>query len=143
MKIHEITKHSNVAIQTIGPEKTVHSAARKLVEYNIGALPVCDDTGELIGIISERDILRLCAGEEPKAAMEQKVAAVMTRNLVTSAPDDDVEHAMRVMTERRIRHLPILENDHLVNIISIGDLVKSKLEGAATEIRFLRDYVAG
>ena len=143
MKIREMYKTKPVALQTISPEATVHDVVRQLNEHNIGGLPVCDAGGDLVGIITERDILRLCADAECAAAMARPVAAVMTRNLVTATADDTVESAMRTMTERRIRHLPILDGSRLVNIISIGDIVKTQLDAFSAENQFLRDYVTG
>lgn len=143
MKIGEIRKRAGNELQTISAGATVRAAVEKLVEYNIGALPVCDESGELVGIISERDILRCVAAKDSQAALLQKVAAIMTRNLVVSDPTNDVEYAMHVMTNKRIRHLPILVDDKLVDILSIGDVVKAKLDVTDTENRFLRDYVTG
>jgi CBS domain-containing protein len=141
MKIEKISKLSATGLQTISPDKTVLEASQKLVEFNIGALPVCDSEGGLVGIITERDILRETA-KHGSEAVGNKIAGVMTRNVTTCTADDDIETAMRTMTERRIRHLPVLAGGDLVDIISIGDLVKSKLDGANEEIRLLRDYVA-
>ena len=141
MKIEEIDKLKRVKLQTIDPDKTVHDASRKLVQYNIGALPVCDDEGGLIGIVTERDILRATA-RDGSDALTLKVAAIMTRQVVTCTADEEVDSAMEVMTERRIRHLPVLREGRLVNIISIGDLVKATLDESRQEIRYLRDYVA-
>ncbi len=143
MKVSDICKLKRVRLQTISPEHTVQEAIRKLVEFNIGALPVCDEDGDLVGIISERDILRLAAGDDCHKVASMKVGAVMTRNLIIAVPSDRVDSVMHVMTERRIRHLPILEGRRLIDIISIGDVVKAKLDESDTEIRFLRDYVAG
>ena len=141
MKIAEIDKLKRVKLQTIEPETTVHDASRKLVQFNIGALPVCDAEGCLIGIITERDILRATA-KEGSGALTLKVAAVMTRQVITCVDEEEVASAMEVMTERRIRHLPVLREGRLVNIISIGDLVKATLDESRQEIRYLRDYVA-
>lgn len=141
MKIVEIDKLRRVKLQTIEPETTVHDASRKLVQFNIGALPVCDAEGCLIGIITERDILRATA-KEGSGALTLKVAAIMTRQVITCVDEEEVESAMQVMTERRIRHLPVLKEGRLVNIISIGDLVKATLDASRQEIRYLRDYVA-
>ena len=141
MKIENISKLSATGLQTISPDKTVLEASQKLVEFNIGALPVCDAEGGLVGIITERDILRETA-KHGSEAVGNKIAGVMTRNVMTCTADDDIETAMRIMTERRIRHLPVVAGGDLVDIISIGDLVKSKLDGANEEIRLLRDYVA-
>ncbi|RMD84174.1 MAG: CBS domain-containing protein [Candidatus Dadabacteria bacterium] len=143
MKVSDICKLKRMRLQTISPEHTVQEATRKLVEFNIGALPVCNDDGDLVGIISERDILRLAASDDCHKVASMKVGAVMTRNLIIAVPSDRVDSVMHVMTERRIRHLPILEGRRLIDIISIGDVVKAKLDESDTEIRFLRDYVAG
>jgi CBS domain-containing protein len=141
MKIVEIDKLKRVKLQTIEPERSVHDASRKLVQFNIGALPVCDAEGCLIGIITERDILRVTA-KDGSNALTLKVAAIMTRQVITCIDEEEVESAMQVMTERRIRHLPVLKEGRLVNIISIGDLVKATLDESRQEIRYLRDYVA-
>jgi CBS domain-containing protein len=143
MRIGDISKPSPTKLQTIEPGATVREASRKLVKFNIGGLPVCDSDGELVGIITERDILRLVAADDCHDALERKVAAVMTRKLITAVAADDIEKAMRIMTERRIRHLPIVEGKELVGILSIGDVVKSKLDESSAEIRYLRDYVTG
>ncbi len=141
MKIVEIDKLKRVKLQTIDAERSVHDASRKLVQFNIGALPVCDAEGGLIGIVTERDILRATANEGSHA-LSLKVAAIMTRQVITCTDEEEVESAMEVMTERRIRHLPVLREGRLVNIISIGDLVKATLDESRQEIRYLRDYVA-
>ena len=141
MKVRDIAKLNPLDLQTITPDRPVHEAIGRLVEHNIGALPVCDSAGELVGILTERDILRLCAGQDLTTVMEQSVADAMTTNLIIGVPDDTVAYVMQVMTERRIRHLPILEDRKLVNIISIGDVVKAKLDESSSEIRFLRDYL--
>jgi CBS domain-containing protein len=142
MKIGEIRKLRSGELQTITAEETVHCAVKKLAGNNIGALPVRDQHGQLVGIITERDVLRLVAADDAQAALQKKVAAVMTRNLVVSELSDDIEYAMHVMTDKRIRHLPILVDGQLVDILSIGDVVKSKLEVTDEENRFLRNYVA-
>jgi CBS domain-containing protein len=141
MKVCDIAKER--PLRTISPNDTVKDAIAVLCKHNIGALPVCDGDHELVGIITERDVLRLCVGSDTEAALQQKVAAVMTRNLIICVPDDSIENAMHVMTEKRIRHLPIIRGRKLVGILSIGDLVKAKLDESDAEIRFLRDYVAG
>ena len=141
MKISEIAKLSTIELKTIAPENSVKDAVSVLNEFNIGALPVCDEAGSLVGILSERDVLRLCGGKDVGGDLEQPVRAVMTKDLIVGVPGDDVDYVMRVMTENRIRHLPILEDGKLVGIISIGDVVKAKHEATETEVRFLRDYV--
>ncbi|MFN2426623.1 MAG: CBS domain-containing protein [Candidatus Binatia bacterium] len=143
MKIRDLRKSTPVDLQTISPEHTVHEAIRLLCRYNIGALPVLDVEGTLVGIISERDVLRLCSRDDCPEALSLKVRDVMTCDLVISVLDDTLDYVMRVMTERRVRHLPVLEDRRLVAIVSIGDLVKAQYEEKETEIRFLRDYMQG
>lgn len=143
MKVGDISKLAAIELQTISPDRPVQEAVARLVEYNIGALPVCEQDGRVVGIITERDVLRLVGDQSVASAMGKTVGDVMTRDLVIGVPDDDIGYVMRVMTERRIRHLPILDGDRLTGIISIGDVVKAKMEESSTELRFLRDYVAG
>jgi len=143
MQIRDIRKSSPVELQTISPEQTVHEAIQQLCRYNIGALPVLDVEGTLVGIISERDVLRLCSRDDCPEALRLKVRDVMTRDLVISVLDDSLDYVMRVMTDRRVRHLPVLEDRRLVAIVSIGDLVKAQYEEKETEIRYLRDYMQG
>lgn len=143
MKIRDISKSRPVDLQTISPEHTVQEAIQLLCRYNIGALPVLDIEGTLVGIISERDVLRLCSRDDAAAALKLKVRDVMTRDLVVSVLEDSVDYVMRVMTDRRIRHLPVLEERRLVAIVSIGDVVKAQYEEKEIEIRYLRDYMQG
>ena len=143
MKIRDIRKSSPVALQTISPDHTVHEAIQILCRHNIGALPVLDIEGTLVGILSERDVLRLCSRDDYQAALKLRVREVMTRDLVISVLDDSLDYVMRVMTERRVRHLPVLEEHRLVAIVSIGDVVKSQYDEKETEIRYLRDYMQG
>lgn len=143
MKISDIRKSTPTGLQTISPQQTVHEAIRLLCSHNIGALPVVDDDGELIGIVSERDVLRLCSHDDCQEKLKLKVRDVMTREVIISVPEDSLDYVMRVMTEKRVRHLPVLEEQRLIAIISIGDVVKAQYEEKETEIRFLRDYMQG
>lgn len=143
MKISDIRKSSPVSLQTISPDHTVHEAIRLLCHHNIGALPVLDEEGTLVGIVSERDVLRLCSRDDCATALTLRVRDIMTRDLVISVPEDSVDYVMRVMTDRRVRHLPVLEDRRLVAIISIGDVVKAQYEEKETEARYLRDYMQG
>jgi CBS domain-containing protein len=141
MRVSDLHKSKRMKLQTVAPEVTVRDAAQQLVKHNIGALPVVDHEGDLVGIITERDILRLVAGDECHQMLERKVASVMTRRLITATPEEPIEAVMRTMTNNRIRHLPILEDGRLVDIISIGDVVKSQLDESSAEIQVLRMYV--
>lgn len=142
MKIKDILESKGHEVITINMNKTVHDAIKVLVEHNIGALLVLDDKGELQGIISERDILRESA-ERSHLLKQTKVKDIMTRDLIIGLPDDDIEYTMGIMTQNRIRHLPILENDKIVGMISIGDVVKAQLTESEYTNRYLKQYMFG
>lgn len=142
MKIRDILRKKGTHVVTIGPEATVHEAIETLVDHNIGALIVTGDNGTPVGIITERDILRESASNTEHLQRTQ-VREVMTAELIIGLPGDDVQYVMAVMTRNRIRHLPILDDDGLHGIISIGDVVNAHLREAEFENRMLRDYIAG
>ena len=121
------------------PQETVRDAARRLAENRIGAMPVIEH-GEVIGIFSERDLL-YCIARHGDGALDLLIAAVMTAPPITAALESTVRDALEVMTLRRIRHLPVLDGDRLVAFISIGDLVKHRLELVESEAQQMRDYI--
>jgi CBS domain-containing protein len=125
---------------TVRPEASIASLVRTLAERRIGAVPVVDEAGKLIGIVSERDVVRALASDP--VALERPIGSVMTREVKTCTPDDAVIGMMEVMTRGRMRHLPVLENDRLIGIISIGDVVKQRLDEAQFELDALRSYIA-
>ena len=120
-------------------QETVRDAARRLAENRIGAMPVIDG-GEVIGIFSERDLL-YCIARHGDGALELRIAEVMTAPPITADPESTVRDALEVMTLRRIRHLPVLDGERLVAFVSIGDLVKHRLELVENEARQMRDYI--
>ncbi|MBI2860629.1 MAG: CBS domain-containing protein [Chloroflexi bacterium] len=134
MKIKDLLKLKDRKVVTVGPEDTVLAAVRKLVEHDRGSLPVCHDTGELAGIITERDIVRKCFGHADMASM--KVEDVMTRQVAVGFPDDDLDYAISVMKQKRIRHLPIVENEAVTGMISMRDLLDVQLGETQAEIRY-------
>ena len=121
------------------PQETVRQAAARLAENRIGAMPVVDG-GDVIGIFSERDLL-YCVARHGGAALDLLIEAVMTAPPITADPDSTVRDALEVMTLRRIRHLPVLEQGELVAFVSIGDLVKHRLELVENEAQAMRDYI--
>jgi CBS domain-containing protein len=121
------------------PQETVREAAARLAENRIGAMPVVTG-GEVIGIFSERDLL-YCISKHGEAALALLIEAVMTAPPITADPDSTVRDALEVMTMRRIRHLPVLEGGELVAFVSIGDLVKHRLELVENEAQAMRDYI--
>lgn len=121
------------------PQETVREAAERLAENRIGAMPVIDD-GRVIGIFSERDLL-YCIAKHAAEALDLSVYDVMTAPPISADPDTTVRDALEVMTLRRIRHLPVLDGDTLVAFISIGDLVKHRLELVEYEAQAMREYI--
>ena len=141
MRIRSILDRKGRGVVTVGPEHTVHDAMRVLVEHNIGSVVVTKD-GAVVGILTERDVLRLGAAG-PDTLAGHRVGEVMTTDIVVAVDEDSVEYAAGVMTENRIRHLPILEGDQLAGVISIGDVVRAMKSETEVENRYLRDYIQG
>ncbi|MGH7571564.1 MAG: CBS domain-containing protein [Gemmatimonadota bacterium] len=129
-------------VVTIDPDRTIQEAIASLVEHNIGSLVVVDERGELAGIITERDILRVCIGGGDRLATT-RVAEVMTRDLIVGDSDDSIDYVMGVMTQNRVRHLPIIGRRGLRGMVSIGDVVKIQLHEKEYENRHLREYIQG
>ncbi|MEQ9401023.1 MAG: CBS domain-containing protein [Longimicrobiales bacterium] len=141
MRLREILQQKGRSVVGIGADRTVLEAARTLVEHGIGSLVVQDD-GHLLGIITERDILRLTARSVPLE--ETLVRTAMTVDVVTTTPDAELQATMTTMTERRIRHLPVLSEDGgLEGLVSIGDLLNACRVEAEAENTHLREYIQG
>ena len=134
------TKGSEVA--TAQASETISQAVTRMEGIGIGALVIVDDTGGPIGILSERDIARGVSRYGDKLS-STSIASLMTRKLVTCNPEDSVADIMGLMTERRIRHVPVLRNGQLAGIISIGDVVKVRLGEIEEEASQLRAYITG
>ena len=136
MKISDVirNKSSNEVI-TISPDSSVRDLMALLAEHNIGAVIVSGDGPGFDGIVSERDVVRNLNGDD--SVLDAPVSQIMTAEVQTCEPDLDVDELMAQMTERRIRHVPVVEHDHLVAVVSIGDVVKSRI----TELTFERDQL--
>ena len=145
MLLQDILKAKGSTVYAIQPEATLEDVAHRLVEHNVGSLVVCEEGSTerpVLGIITERDILRACAsGQGPLATT--RVAEVMSTDLVTGTPGCQVEQIMGLMTEKRIRHLPVLSQGKLVGMVSIGDVVKAQHDHLAMENHFMKDYIRG
>ena len=141
MNAEMILKAKGNTVIVTGPETTVAKAVAKMQREKIGSLVVSGDGIEVAGIVTERDILHGLA-EHGAALLEKKVGDIMTREVITAAPDDDVDTLMGLMTQRRCRHIPVKKDGALCGVISIGDLVKSRLEEVEREANQLRDYIA-
>lgn len=140
MNVKTILKDKGGTIISIAAGDTIASAAKLLSENRIGAVVVLDGES-LKGILSERDIVRGVA-EQGDLCLTQTVASLMTSDVVTCAPTDTMDQLMAMMTERRIRHLPIMENDKMLGLVSIGDVVKQRIAEAEMEAAALRDYIS-
>jgi CBS domain-containing protein len=145
MSLQEILQHKGSRVFSISPHATLAEVVQKLVKNNCGSLVVCEemDCTHMLGIITERDILKACAAN--KVPLENyHVVDVMTSDLATCSPNDSVADAMGVMTDRRIRHLPVIDDDgKLDGIVSIGDLVKHQHDQLTMENHYLKSYIHG
>jgi len=142
MNVETILGTKGRAVATIRPEDTVGAAVKALVSGNIGALVASEDGEHVDGIVSERDIVHALA-RHGDALLALTVAEVMTRSVVTCDPTESVAELMAEMTNRRIRHLPVVQNGRLCGIVSIGDVVKNRLDEIEYEARSLRSFIAG
>ena len=142
MFIEDILRDKGTKVYSITPEATLDDVVQALVRHNCGSLVVCpaSDNSRLVGIITERDILRACAKHRCPLA-ELKVSDCMTRDVIQGSPRDDLERIMGLMTTNRVRHLPIVSEDKLMGLISIGDVVKFQHQQMAMENHYLKTYI--
>jgi len=141
MHVAAVLKRKGSHVVSITPDQTIAEAVDLLSQKGIGAVLVLDSTGGICGIISERDIVRGLA-EQGADAVTQRVDTLMTRDVHPCSPKDTVAAVMTVMTHRRHRHLPVVDEGKLVGIISIGDVVKQRLIDTDLEVETLRGYTS-
>lgn len=141
MTVRAILSNKGDGVTGIGPDATVADAVKLLATKRIGAVPVVDGDA-IVGIFSERDVI-YCLERDGAAALERRVGEVMTAPALTVGPDSPVMAALSLMTRRRIRHLPVVEEGRMAGFISIGDLVKYRIDRIESEAAALRDYIAG
>jgi CBS domain-containing protein len=139
MKISNILSTKPGGVITIGPDKNLADAIAMLVKHNIGALVVVDEDERLRGILSERDIIR--ALNERGEALRLPVKAIMTTKVIVGLAEDDVMSVAHTMTERRFRHLPVMEGQELIGIVSIGDILKAQRDQYRGEIDTLETQI--
>lgn len=143
MDVNGILRAKGARVVTIEPGATVEALVRGLREERIGAMVVSRDGRTIEGIVSERDVVRALA-DRGAAVLGDRVADIMTVSVATCGPNDPVKHVMSEMTRRRIRHLPVVDGGVLAGLVSIGDVVKNRLEEMETEANVLREaYLAG
>ncbi len=141
MNVETILAGKGRDVATIAPDATIADAVGLLQARRVGAVVVSTDGKTVSGILSERDIVHGLA-EHGGALLDRRVDEFMTRDVETCAGRDTDREVLALMTERRFRHLPVVENGALVGIVSIGDVVKSRLDGIANEAEAMRDYIS-
>lgn len=140
MSVARILSGKGRSVVTVQPHRSLAEAAQQLVDRHIGALVVADAERAVIGIISERDIVRAVVSQGG-SALDNPVSRHMTTKVVTCTPEADLDEVMETMTEGRFRHVPVVEDGRLVGIISIGDAVKQRIATVEAEHRAMRDYI--
>jgi len=125
---------------TVKPQESIAAVIQKLTEHDMGSVPVCNEANELVGIITERDIVRKCNLKDCKKI---KVQDVMSRKVIIGKPEDELDYAIAAMKQARIRHIPIVDGKKVAGMISMRDLLGIKLEESRTEVRYLSDYISG
>jgi len=138
--VSAILKGKGSAVITAEPTENLLAISNLIAKHRIGAVIISEPGGALLGILSERDIVNAVAASGARA-LDKPASEVMTRNLLTCEPGNSVDELMTIMTRSRVRHLPVVEQGRLVGIVSIGDVVKCKLDEASAEVGLLRDYV--
>lgn len=142
MTIAAILKQKGSQTVSVGPHATIAEVAHTLATARIGAVLVCNERGDLMGILSERDIVRLLAAQGANA-LDQHAEHVMTRHVTTATTRTTVAEATAMMTSGRFRHLPVVEMGRIVGLVSIGDVVKARMTQQENEVDSLKAYVAG
>ena len=146
MNLREILHSKGHVVHTIGQNATLEDVVQKLVRHNVGSLVVYDaetsTSGRMVGIITERDILKACAVHQGTLSA-LRVADAMTIDMVVGSPCDSVEDTMGLMTQMRIRHLPVVEDGQLLGLVSIGDVVKTQHDRLTMENHYLKSYLHG
>jgi CBS domain-containing protein len=139
-KVSSVLKHKGHEVVTVAPDQTVTAIVKVLTQHRIGAVPVVNEQGQIIGIISERDIIRGMA-QHADAVLTLAADRLMSRDVKTCSSEDQLDDLMEVMTRQRIRHLPVVADGALHGIVSIGDVVKQRLEEVQSEAEELRNYI--
>jgi CBS domain-containing protein len=140
--VKELLRVKGYQVWSIGPDATVYEALTLMAEKDVGALLVLDNAGQLVGILSERDYARKIV-LKGKTSRETPVREIMTERVVWVRPDQTIEECMALMTNKRIRHLPVMEEGRLLGVISIGDVVKDIISEQEFMIAQLENYITG
>lgn len=141
MTLKDLLETKGATLIYVSSSTRTVDAIKTMCDHKVGSLLVTGDDGRLSGIVTERDILRFCASHDG-ALGGALIDQIMTRELIVATPDCSTEEAMSLMTDRRFRHLPVIDDGRPVGMVSIGDLVKAKLKDVSVEVKYLRDYIS-
>ncbi len=141
MRIDELLEKKGITVETINENEKLTAAINKMNEKHIGALIAVKDSGDITGILSERDLLMVCSNCTPDKSVKDQMTP--RNKLTTLKMGDTLRTAMKIFTEKKIRHLPVLDGEKLTGIISIGDVVKELLDIVEEENKYLKEYVMG
>jgi CBS domain-containing protein len=142
MTVRRILRVKGGQIISVAPDATVLEALNVLKQHRIGAVLVMEGKDAIAGVLSERDIVRALP-DRGAGLLHMKVSELMTRAVITCAPSDSLDQVMALMTEKRIRHLPVVENKRLLGVISIGDVVKERIAATEHEAEAMKSYITG
>ena len=140
MQVRDVLRKKGRGVATVAPDATVSELLGRLAENNVGALVVTSEDGRVRGIVSERDVVR-ALHRHGIGLLAQPISTIMTSQVTTAAPHDSVESLARVMTDARVRHLPVVEDGRLTGIVSIGDVVKNRIDQLESERESLIGYI--
>ena len=141
MKIRDLIRDKGLEFIAVDSNATVDIAINKMVDRNIGAILVMEE-GKLAGLFTERDVLR-CWATKGENFCRIPIKDVMTKDLVIAEPDDEVNYAMTIMINKKIRHLPVIEKGKIISVVSIRDMVKAQVSNLQAEVHYLKDYITG
>lgn len=142
MKLAELLSHKSGETVIVTPEASVADAIRAMCRRRVGSVVVCAPDGGIRGIFTERDVLWLCSDGKGAELETLPVAEHMTTEVMTGQPTDLVDDTLNLMTEKRFRHLPIVQDGQLIGLLSLGDLIKARLQETAVEAQSLREYIS-
>jgi len=141
MLIAHVISDKGPQVHTLAADATLEEAARELYARRVGALVVLDEAGQPMAVLSERDIVREVA-QRGSACLTDTIGHAMSRGVITAQPRETVDEGLARMTDRRIRHLPVIDDGRLVGIVSIGDLVKHRIAAVEAEVVAMQAYIA-
>lgn len=142
MKVRDLLKNKGLEVIAVDSDATVDAAISKMIERNIGAILVMKE-GNFVGVFTERDVLRCWVDKGRISYDKVKISEVMSKDLIVIKPDDELEYVMTIMTNKRIRHLPVVDQEKIIGLVSIRDAVKYHVGNLEAEVHYLKDFITG